>query len=80
VLRLSAAMPGPRVDRLRREIGLLAALVAAVEVVFFGGYALGGVARASAGVKLAYTVLWTGVTLAVVLPRLTRIRSIRRGR
>lgn len=64
----------------RRQLGLLIGLVVAVDVVFFGIYALAGLGRAAAGVKLGFTVLWTAATLAVVLPRLSRIRDLRRGR
>jgi hypothetical protein len=73
-------MPGPRADRLRRELVLLVVLVVLVDALFIGGYALGGLARASAGVRLGYTLGWTGATLAVVLRGLIRIRAIRAGR
>jgi len=64
----------------RRELGLLIGLVVVVDVVFFGIYLMAGLGRAAPGVKLGFTVVWTVATLAVVLPRLTRIRELRRGR
>jgi hypothetical protein len=63
----------------KRQLGLLIGLVVAVDAVLFGVYALAGLGRAGPGVKLGFTVLWTAATLAVVLPRLTRIRELRRG-
>ncbi|HKU62016.1 MAG TPA: hypothetical protein VJQ44_12410 [Gemmatimonadales bacterium] len=65
---------------MRRELGLLIALVVVVDLVCFGIYTLAGLGRAAPGVKLGFTVLWTAATLAVVLPRLLRIRALRRGR
>jgi hypothetical protein len=65
---------------LRRQLALLVGLVVAVDALFFGIYALSGVSRASPGARLGFTVLWTAATLAVVLPRLSRIRALRRGR
>jgi hypothetical protein len=64
----------------KRELALLVGLVLAVDALFFGIYALAGVSRASPGVRLGFTVLWTGATLAVVVPRLSRIRALRRDR
>lgn len=77
---VSDPMPGPRADRLRREVVLLVVLVVLVDALFIGGYAVGGLASTSAGVRLAYTAAWTGATLAVVLRGLFRIRAIRSGR
>jgi hypothetical protein len=64
----------------RRQLGLLIRLVVAVDVVFFGLYLLADLGRAAPGVKLGFTVVWTVATLAVVLPRLSRIRELRRRR
>jgi hypothetical protein len=64
----------------RRQVALLVGLVLAVDAVFFGIYVLAGMSGASPGARLGFTVLWTAATLAVVLPRLGRIRSLRRGR
>lgn len=73
-------MPGSRTDRLRREVVLLLVLVVLVDALFIGGYALGRLATAPGGVRLGYTLVWTGATLAVVLRGLIRIRAIRSGR
>jgi hypothetical protein len=64
----------------RREVALLVGLVLAVDALFFGIYVLAGLGRAAPGAKLGFTVLWTVATLAVVLPRLGRIRALRRRR
>ena len=64
---------------MRRELGLLIGLVLVVDAVFFGVYVLAHLGQAAPGVKLGFTVVWTVATLAVVLPRLARIRELRRG-
>jgi hypothetical protein len=64
----------------RRQLGFLIGLVIGVDAVFFGIYSLADLGRSGAAVKLGFTVLWTLATLVVVLPRLTRIRELRRGR
>ena len=65
---------------MRRQLGLLVGLVIGVDAVFFGIYRLADLGRSSPGVKLGVTLLWTLATLAVVLPQLSRIRDLRRGR
>jgi hypothetical protein len=78
VRRLPAA--GDRAGgAVRRQLGLLVGLVIGVDAVFFGIYRLAELGRSGPGVKLGFTLLWTLATLAVVLPRLTRIRELRRG-
>jgi hypothetical protein len=62
---------------LKREVLALVGLVLAVDAVFIAGYYLAGLARATTGVKLGYTVLWTAVILAVVLRSLGRVRAER---
>jgi hypothetical protein len=64
----------------RGQVALLIGLVIGVDAVFFGIYALADLAGRGPGVKLGFTVLWTVATLAVVLPRLSRMRELRRGR
>ncbi len=64
---------------MRGQVALLIGLVLGVDAVFFGIYTLAGLGRTGPGVKLGFTVLWTVSTLAVVLPRLGRIRELRRG-
>ena len=65
---------------MRRQVVLLVVLVVAVDALFFGIYVLAGLSRAMASTRLAFTVLWTAATLGVVLPRLGRIRALRRRR
>lgn len=67
----------PRSDRVRRELLVLIELVLAVDAAFIAGYYLAALGRASAAVKLVYTVLWTAATLLVVLRGLGRIRAER---
>jgi len=63
--------------RLKREVLTLVGLVLIVDVAFVGIYFAAGVGRASGDLKLGYAVVWTGVTLAVALRSLGRIRSAR---
>ena len=65
---------------MRRQLGLLVGLVIGVDALFFGIYRLADLGRSGPEVKLGFTLLWTLATLAVVLPRLGRIRELRRGR
>jgi hypothetical protein len=73
--------PPPAVDdgrrALRREVLELVALVLLVDGVFIGLYYLLGLAAARHGLKPAYTLLWTAVTLLIVLRGLGRIRAAR---
>lgn len=62
---------------MRREILHLAAAVVLVDALFIGGYLLFHLERGGSGGKIAYTVAWTVVTLAVVIRALTRIRALR---
>ena len=64
----------------KREALVLVGLVLTVDAVFVAGYFLGGVERASDPLKLGFTVVWTVITLAVVLRGLTRIRTARLNR
>lgn len=66
-----------RPDGVRREVLVLVGLVLAVDVVFIAIYYLAGLGRASGGIKIAYTFLWTAATLLVVLRGLGRIRAER---
>ena len=63
--------------RLRREVLALVGWVLAVDAGFIAGYLGAGMAHRPARVKLAYTVCWTLVTLAVVLRGLLRVRTER---
>jgi preprotein translocase subunit SecF len=63
--------------RLRREIIWLVAAVLMVDAVFIGAYFVGHFGTASTTVKLAFTIVWTLVLLAVVIRGLSRVRSAR---
>jgi hypothetical protein len=67
-------------DRLRREVLWLVLGVLAVDAVFAAIYFVGGFGSTSDMGKLAFTVLWTVVTLAVVLRGLSRVRQARLNR
>jgi hypothetical protein len=69
-----------RAERVRREVGTLVVLVLLVDGLFIGGYFAVGLVHASTAAKVGYTVVWTLVTMLVVLRSLARIRAIRTGR
>jgi hypothetical protein len=48
-----------------------------VDAVFIGAYFLGHVGTASDRIKVGFTVLWTLVTLGVVIRGLSRVRRAR---
>ena len=73
----AAAMDARDAGRLRREVLALVGLVLAVDAVFLAGYFLAGLARRPHGVKLTFAVVWTLVTLLVVLRGLARVRAER---
>lgn len=64
----------------KREALVLVALVLVVDALFIAAYFGAGIERASDGMKLGFTVVWTVINLAVVVRGLTRIRSARGGR
>lgn len=64
----------------KREALVLVGLVLAVDAIFIAVYFGAGIQRASDGVKLSFTVVWTVINLAVVIRGLTRIRSARVNR
>jgi hypothetical protein len=64
----------------KREALVLVGLVLAVDAVFIAGYFGAGIEQASDRVKIAFTVAWTVMNLAVVIRGLTRIRSARVNR
>jgi membrane protein DedA with SNARE-associated domain len=61
----------------RREVLILVGLVVVIDVVFVAAYFLGGIDRSSDQMKLLFTVVWTVITLVVVLRGLLRIRRAR---
>lgn len=78
--RLPAAM-APELSGVKRELLVLVGLVLAVHAVFAAAYYLAGPRRLTGGLRLGFTLLWTGATLLVVLRGLGRIRARRiRGR
>ncbi len=64
----------------KREALVLVGLVLAIDAIFLGTYFLAGIERASDGVKLGFTVIWTVANLVVVIRGLGRIRSARLNR
>jgi hypothetical protein len=64
-------------DQLRKEVLVLVALVLLVDAIFVAAYFLGRLRSASDGGKLAFTAVWTAVTLGVVIRGLSRVRSAR---
>jgi membrane protein DedA with SNARE-associated domain len=61
----------------RREALILVGLVVVVDLVFIAAYFLGGIDRSSDRLKLLFTIVWTVITLVVVLRGLLRIRKAR---
>src|SRR6476646_6878183 len=61
----------------RRELFVLVGSVLLVDLLFMAGFFLGNVRSSSSPAKLGFTVLWTLVTLAVVLRGLIRLRRAR---
>jgi hypothetical protein len=61
----------------KREALVLVLVVLAVDAAFIALYFLTQLRHAAGGVKLGFTVVWTLVTLAVVIRGLSRIRSAR---
>jgi hypothetical protein len=66
--------------RLRREVLVLIVLVVLVEAGFICLAILSGLRHGPPAIKLGFTVVWTVVTLVIVLRGLTRIRAARAGR
>jgi hypothetical protein len=63
--------------RVKREVLWLVIAVLAVDAVFMLAFFLGQVRGASDLTKMAFTALWTLVTLAVVIRGLARVRNVR---
>jgi hypothetical protein len=64
-------------ERIRREVLWLVGLVIFVDLVFAAAYFLAGFGNTTDTAKLAFTAVWTLVTLGVVLRSLARIRRLR---
>jgi hypothetical protein len=63
--------------RVKREVLWLVVAVLVVDAFFAAAYFLGHLRTASDITKIAFTALWTLVTLAVVIRGLARVRSVR---
>jgi hypothetical protein len=61
----------------RRETLTLVLAVLVVDAVFAAIYLFARLRHAAGGMKLIFTVVWTLVTLAVVVRGLSRIRTAR---
>ena len=64
----------------RREVLSLVIAILVVDAVFIGAYFLARVRDASDANKMAFTVLWTLVTLGIAIRGLSRVRRIRMDR
>ncbi|HJR15652.1 MAG TPA: hypothetical protein VJ808_02270 [Gemmatimonadales bacterium] len=64
----------------KREVLVLVGMVLAVDAIFVGLYFFAGIGNAGDTTKVVFTVVWTVITLAVVLHGLKRIRSFRGAR
>ncbi|HEX6433428.1 MAG TPA: hypothetical protein VFZ87_04275 [Gemmatimonadales bacterium] len=64
-------------ERLRRELLWLVGGVLLVDAVFAASYFLADLRNTSDMAKVAFTAMWTLVTLGVVLRGLSRIRRVR---
>lgn len=60
-----------------REVLLLVGVVLLVDAIFVAVYFLSNLRTVSDPVKLAFTVAWTLMTLAVVIRGLSRVRKAR---
>jgi RsiW-degrading membrane proteinase PrsW (M82 family) len=64
-------------DTPKREVLWLVVAVLAVDAMFVFAYFLASVRGASDPIKVAFTALWTLVTLGVVIRGLSRVRRAR---
>ena len=71
-------MTGPPAEAsVRREVLLLIVLVLVVDAIFIGVFFLAHILTMPSAYKVGYTLLWTLVTLAVVVRGLNRVRRAR---
>jgi hypothetical protein len=66
-----------RTERVRREVVTLVVLVLLVDGLFIGAYFAVGLVHASTAAKVGFTVIWTLITMIIVLRGLSRIRAMR---
>ena len=76
-MRLPSTVVAASRRALRREVVRLVALVLLMDGVFIALYYILGLAARGDRVRLGYTILWTALTLLVVLRALSRIRAAR---
>lgn len=76
-MRLPSAVVAAGRRALRREVVRLVALILLMDGVFIAVYFILGLAASGDRVRLGYTILWTALTLLVVLRALARIRAAR---
>ncbi|HEX5385893.1 MAG TPA: hypothetical protein VFW66_04260 [Gemmatimonadales bacterium] len=60
-----------------KALALMVGLVVLVDAVAIAIYFVAGIGRAGTGVQLLFSVVWTVVTLAVVVWGLRRVRPFR---
>jgi hypothetical protein len=65
---------------LKREVLALVLSVVVLDALFVGIYFLAGLGRASDGMKVVFTAVWTLATLLVVIRGFSRIRAVRASR
>ena len=70
----------PAVRAMRRHLLEMIALVVVLDAVTIGIYYAVGMKSRSPKVQLAFTAVWTALTLAVVLRGMGRVRAARLGR
>jgi hypothetical protein len=59
----------------RREVLILVGLAVLIDLIFIVVYFLGDIDHSSDQMKLLFTVVWTAITLIVVVRGLLRIRK-----
>ena len=63
--------------RMQKELMWLVLLIVAVDAAAIGAYTLLDVEDRSRGMRTAFTAVWIALTLAVVVPRLQRMKALR---
>jgi hypothetical protein len=62
----------------RKEVLTLLLVVVVVDALFIAFYFVAGLRDSSSEAKLTFTIIWTILTLAVVIRALSRIKMVRR--
>lgn len=65
---------------MRRQLLIMIALVAAVDVIAIAAWFLAGIRGRGQGVQLLYAILWTVATMGVVVVSMRKIRDARKKR